>query len=231
MLEGQYASCLSNYSDYETYVKERALRAMGFTNDDVQVLSLRPGDKAQLAMGYRGPNDQTADVYWPNVTTSGAAGFYSDATRLAKFASQLYQTDFLPEPVMEEMLQNECGVYIYEGIYGQYSHHVGQFGDGVHQPVEKGIVAAHVKLSHGYDCALLINTLYITDDNGNTSVIDPIGWVIDAFEGKLTPSYVQPRQQVPPPMAAVVALLRPRVVEEVRLEQHHLPRSEHGEEQ
>ena len=141
---------------------------------DTHVFNPIPDDKETATLSYYTRGDICLGQYYKQTNMVGAAGWISSVTQLGKLLTGLRNNSVLNEDITAQMFNQSLGWDTYNGLYGQYYHHGGAFGDDPH-----GIRTVIMRLSHGYDCVLVANSA--TEFLGLPQVWD---LVIQAFEAK-----------------------------------------------
>ena len=167
---------------YVDYINKEVLAPMGLDviapengvpPDNFSVLQ-DPEDTRTL--GYVNGSDACSGGDLDYMTMPAAAGWISSALTFSKLMIGFRDHSVLMEDMTESTLQGELGFYTYNGRFGQYFHHNGGFGA---KDSRGGIATGWVRLGHGYDCILLVNS---TSPNGGADSWDTVGLIIKAFE-------------------------------------------------
>ena len=162
----------ANASDpdyFATYVNDNVFTPMGI---DTAVFSPVPDDAETRTLSYYGSMDVDPGNPYQQTNFVGAAGWITSATEAGKFLNGLRGSAVLSESTKAQMFEGQLGWYTYNGLYGQYFHHEGDFGGD-----PGGIRAAVVRLTNGYDCFLAINSA-----NEYLGLPNIVELVIRAFE-------------------------------------------------
>lgn len=172
--------------DYVTWVTQNVLIPAGI---DTSILNATPDPQATATLGYSGASDPLPGQYFSAIDFVAPGGWISTATEILKVLFSLRNTSLLPAGTISEMLNDEIGAWVpFTGNWGTYYQKGGDLINGL--TPQQGVSAQVVRLTEGYDIAIVANT--------NPS-FDYVNLVVGPFEsrGLLT-------TDAPPAIATIV---------------------------
>jgi CubicO group peptidase (beta-lactamase class C family) len=179
---------LGNPDHYETYVQDNVFKPAGV---DISIFNTVPsantipqGTPAASigALWYSDAYDQLPGCDLPQNWMVAAAGFLANVKQMGILMNALRGDAVLSDEQEALMFTNELGWDRNEGRYGDYYSHGGAFGSvSTAYGPSQGIRSAFVRLTDGYDCALVFNS-DLEQTFGDVAAVDV---VIAAFETRV----------------------------------------------